>query len=164
MRTRRSFEAGHRPKLLVVVDETPEGDRAIYFAARRAARLGAGLVMLTVVELGETQVFAGVGDIMKAEAEEAAQALLDKAAERARVIAGVEPELVMRDGGTAQALAKLVEEDEDISFLVLAAATEGEGPGPLVASLATKAGLGLPIPVIIVPGDLKDAEIDALAG
>ncbi len=69
----------------------------------------------------------------------------------------------MRDGVTAQELVKLVEEDEDISFLVLAAATEGDGPGPLVSSIATKAGLGLPIPVIIVPGDLKDAEIDALA-
>ena len=164
MRTRRSFESGHRPKLLVVVDETTEGDRALYFAARRAARLGAGLVMLRVVELGETQVFLGVGDIMKAEAEEEAQALLAKAAERVRSIAGVEPELVMREGATATELARLVEADEDISFLVLAAATEGEGPGPLVAALATKAGLGLPIPVIIVPGDLKDAEIDALAG
>lgn len=164
MRTRRSFETGHRPKLLVVVDDTPEADRALYFGARRAARLGAGLVMLKVIDLGETQVFLGVGDIMKAEAEEAAQALLDKAAARAREIAGVEAEAVMRDGGMAQELVKLVEQDEDISFLVLAAATEGDGPGPLVSSIATKAGLGLPIPVIIVPGDLKDAEIDALAG
>jgi nucleotide-binding universal stress UspA family protein len=164
MRTRRSFETGHRPKLLVVVDETPEMDRAIYFAARRAARLGAGLVMLRVIRLEETQVFAGVGDIMRAEAEEAAEALLAKAAERARAIAGVEPERVIRDGATATELAKLVEQDEDISFLVLAAATEGDGPGPLVSTLATKTGLGLPIPVIIVPGDLKDAEIDALAG
>ncbi len=164
MRTRRSFETGHRLKLLVVVDETPEADRALYFGARRAARIGAGLVMLKVIELGETQVFLGVGDIMKAEAEEEAQALLEKAAARAREIAGVEAEVVMRDGVTAQELVKLVEEDEDISFLVLAAATEGDGPGPLVSSIATKAGLGLPIPVIIVPGDLKDAEIDALAG
>jgi len=164
MRTRRSFETGHRPKLLVIVDETPEGDRAIYFAARRAARLGAGLVLLRVVELGETQVFLGVGDIMKAEAEEEAEALLARAADRAREIAGVEPERILRDGVTALELVKLVEEDEDISFLVLASGTEGEGPGPLVASIATKTGLGLPIPVIIVPGDLEDAEIDALAG
>lgn len=164
MRTRRSFETGHRPKLLVVVDETSEMDRAIYFGARRAARLGAGLVMLRVVEPVETQVFLGVGDIMKAEALEAAQALLDKAAARARAIAGVEPELLLREGGTAAELAKVVEADEDISFLVLAAATEGDGPGPLVSALATKTGLGLPVPVILVPGDLKDEEIDALAG
>jgi len=164
MRARRSFETGHRPKLLVVVDGTPEVDRAIYFATRRAARLGAGLVMLRVIELGETQVFVGVGDIMKAEAEEAAEALLARSAERARAIAGVEPETVMREGVTAQELAKLVEADEDISFLVLAAGTGSDGPGPLVSSIATAAGLGLSIPVIIVPSDLDDAEIDALAG
>lgn len=164
MRTRRSFETGHRPKLLAVVDDTPEMDRAIYFAARRAARLGAGLVMLTVFALDETPVFQGVGDIMKAEAAEQAQGLLAKAAERARAIAAIEPELVVREGPTVGEILKIVEADEDISFLVLAAGIGAEGPGPLVSSIATKAGLGLPIPVIIVPGDLKDAEIDALAG
>jgi len=46
---RRSFEAGHRPKFLVVVDETPECERAVYFAARRSARLGASMVMLGTV-------------------------------------------------------------------------------------------------------------------
>ena len=28
---RRSFETGHRPKFMVVVDETPECDRAVLF-------------------------------------------------------------------------------------------------------------------------------------
>jgi nucleotide-binding universal stress UspA family protein len=164
MRTRRSYESGHRPKLLVVVDETPEADRALYYAARRAARLGAGLVLLNVIPVGETQVWLGVGDIMKAEAEEKAEALLEQAAERARSLAAIEPERVVREGVTAQEIAKLIEQDEDISTLVLAAGVGTEGPGPLVASIAVKGGLGLPIAVTIVPGDLKDSEIDALAG
>jgi hypothetical protein len=71
---------------------------------------------------------------------------------------------VLREGQTAQEIAKLIEEDEDISSLILAAGLGNEGPGPLVSSLAAKGGLGLPIPVTIVPGDLDDAEIDALAG
>jgi nucleotide-binding universal stress UspA family protein len=164
MRKRRSYESGHRPKLLVVVDETPEVDRALYYAARRAAHLGAGLVLLNVIPLGETQVWLGVGDIMKAEAEEKAGTLLDKASARAREIAAIEPERVLREGVTAQEIAKLIELDEDISSLILAAGLGNEGPGPLVSSLAAKGGLGLPIPVTIVPGDLDDSEIDALAG
>jgi hypothetical protein len=40
---RRSYEAGHKPKFLVVIDDTPECDRAVYFASRRAARTGAGV-------------------------------------------------------------------------------------------------------------------------
>jgi nucleotide-binding universal stress UspA family protein len=164
MRKRRSYESGHRPKLLVVVDETPEADRALYYAARRAARLGAGLVLLNVIPVGETQVWLGVGDIMKAEAEEKAEALLNQTAERARAIAAIEPERIVREGVTAQEIARLIEQDEDISTLVLAAGVGTEGPGPLVASIAVKGGLGLPIPVTIVPGDLEDSEIDALAG
>ena len=30
---RRSYEAGHSPKFLVVIDDSPECDRAAYFAA-----------------------------------------------------------------------------------------------------------------------------------
>ena len=164
MRKRRSYETGHRPKLLVVVDETPEADRALYYAARRAARIGAGLITLSVIPVGETQVWLGVGDIMQAEAEDKAAKLLAKAAERARIIAAIEPERLIREGVTAQEISRLIEQDEDISTLVLAAGLGAEGPGPLVASLAVKGGLGLPIPVTIVPGDLEDSEIDALAG
>ena len=38
---RRAYEPGHRPKLLVIVDDTPECERAVLFAARRVRRSGA---------------------------------------------------------------------------------------------------------------------------
>ena len=38
---RRSYEAGHSPKFMVVIDDSPECDRALYFASRRALRVGA---------------------------------------------------------------------------------------------------------------------------
>jgi nucleotide-binding universal stress UspA family protein len=164
MRKRRSFETGHRPKYLVIVDDTPEADRALYFAARRAARLGVGLVTLNVIPVGETQVWLGVGDIMKAEALANAEKLLAKAAERARNIAAIEPEKIIREGVTAQEIMQLIEQDEDISILILASSTGNDGPGPLVSSLASKSGGGFRIPVTIVPGSLTDEEIDALAG
>src|SRR5215510_4859508 len=47
---RRSYESGHKPKFLVVIDDTPECDRALYFASRRALRIGATVVMLRVIE------------------------------------------------------------------------------------------------------------------
>jgi nucleotide-binding universal stress UspA family protein len=74
-----SYEAGHKPKWLVVIDDTPECDRAVYFAARRAARVGAGVIMLRVIETHDrNQQWLGVADIMKAEAHEEATAALDK--------------------------------------------------------------------------------------
>ena len=38
---RRSYEEGHRPKYLIVIDDSEECDRALYFAARRCARISA---------------------------------------------------------------------------------------------------------------------------
>jgi nucleotide-binding universal stress UspA family protein len=161
---RRSYEAGHRPKFLVVIDETPECERALRFAARRVTRTGASLVLLGVVSPPDNFEWLGVGDAMRAEAEEEAKERLDAAAAAARSAAGVEPEQVVRLGDKAETILDLITKDEDISFLVLAAGTGKEGPGPLVSNLAGKAASTFPIPVVIVPGSLTDEEIDALAG
>ena len=159
---RRSYEAGHKPKWLVVIDDTPECDRAVYFASRRAARVGAGVIMLRVIETHDrNQQWMGVADIMKAEAQEEANTFLNKFATRANGVAGVTPERVVREGNTAEEILKLIEEDEDIAILVLAAGTGKDGPGPLVAGFGASAG-DYPIPVAIVPGHLTDQELDAL--
>ena len=161
-RKRRSYETGHKPKFMVVVDETEECDRAVYFAARRAARVGAGVIMLRVIETHDrNQQWLGVADIMKAEAHEEANAALDKYSTRANGIAGVTAERVVREGATADEILGLIEEDEDIAILVLAAGTGKDGPGPLVASVGGAAG-DYPIPVAIVPGHLSDEELDAM--
>ena len=162
-RRRRSYESGHKPKWLVVIDDTPECDRAVYFAARRAERVGAGVVMLRVIEIEDRgQQWLGVADIMKAEADEEANAALDKYTSRANGIAGITPEREIREGKTAEEILKLIEENEDIAILVLAAGTGKDGPGPLVTGIGKSAG-EYPIPVAIVPGHLSDEEIDALA-
>ena len=161
-RKRRSYEAGHTPKWLVVIDDTAECDRAIYFAARRAARVGAGVLMLRVIETHDrNQQWLGVADIMKAEAHEEANAALDRASNRANGIAGITAERVVREGDTAEQILSLIEDDEDIAILVLAAALGSEGPGPLVSSLGKTAG-SFPIPVAIVPGHLGDQELDSM--
>ena len=162
-RKRRSYEAGHKPKYLVIIDESPECDRAVYYASRRAARTGASMLMLLVIEPHDRhQQWLGVADIMKAEAHEAANAILDKFSTRANGVAGITPERAIRDGEKADEILKLIEEDEDIAILVLAAGTGKEGPGPLVSNLSNTAGT-FPIPVAIVPGHLGDQDLDALS-
>ncbi|WP_112661999.1 universal stress protein [Microvirga flavescens] len=161
---RRSYEAGHRPKFLVVVDETPECARAIHFASRRAARTGASMLMLSIVEPPANFEWLGVGEAMIEEARKAAEKRLEEAARETRTAAGVEPEQVIRIGESADTIVKLIDEDEDISFLVLAAGTGKDGPGPLVSSLASRVASTFPVPIVVVPGSLSDEEIDALAG
>ena len=158
---RRSYEAGHKRKYLVVIDETEECDRAVYWAAKRAGRTKSQLVMLRVIDTGEhNQQWLGVADLMKAEATEAANMAFDKFAARAKDIAGITPDRVIREGDPAEEIVKLIDEDADIGILVLAAGTSSEGPGPLMANLTRTAGT-FPIPIAIVPGHLSDADIDA---
>jgi|SRR6185295_2909863 nucleotide-binding universal stress UspA family protein len=163
-RTRRSYEPGHKRKFLVVVDETPECDRAVYYGTRRAARTNGKLVMLAVVPVGESnQQWLGVGDLMRQEAHEEVEKRLDHFAARARNLAGVEAERVVREGVKADEVVKAIDADGDIDILVLAAGTGNEGPGPLVTSLAGAGSSTFPIPITIVPGNLSDEELDALS-
>ena len=163
-RTRKSYEPGHQRKFLVVVDETPECDRAVYYGSRRAARTNGKLTMLTVIPVGEVnQQWLGVGDLMRAEAHEEAEKRLEHFALRARNLAGIDPERIVREGAKSDEVLKVIDEDEDIAVLVLAAATGKEGPGPLVSSIAVTGAGSFPIPITIVPGNLSDEEIDALS-
>lgn len=162
LKPRRSYEAGHRPKFLVVIDDTDECGRALYFAARRAGRVGADLLLLAVISPADFQHWLGVGSLMEAEAAEEAGRMLEDAAARARAIAGIDPQKAVRTGVKADEILTLIEEDEDISLLVLAAGAGSDGPGPLVTNLAGAAA-SFPIPIAIVPGALADADIDALA-
>jgi nucleotide-binding universal stress UspA family protein len=160
---RRSFEAGHKRKYLVVIDDTEECERAVHWAAKRAGRTKSQIVMLRVIETAErNQQWLGVADIMQAEAMEAANAVLDKFAATAKKIARITPDRVIREGDTTEQLIKLIDEDADIGILVLAAGTGKEGPGPLVSGLAKTAGT-FPIPVAIVPGHLNDDDLDAMS-
>ena len=160
---RRSYETGHKPKCLVIVDDTAEWDRAVYYASRWAMRSGGSVVMLRVIETeDQNQQWLGVADIMRAEAEEDANAALDRAAARANGIAGITPERVIREGDLTEQILEAIEQDVDITMLVLAANPGAEGPGPLITTMAKTAG-SFPIPVVIVSGDLGDADIDALS-
>lgn len=161
-RKRRSYEAGHKPKFLVVVDDTPECDRAIYFASRRCARIGGLVLMCRVINTKDrNQQWLGVADIMRQEAQDEARTVLAQAAARARSIAGITAEQVIREGEVAEEILKLIEEDDDIALLILAAGTGKEGPGPLVTALSKMAG-SYPIPIAVVPGHLSDEDLDAM--
>ncbi|MGB3020703.1 MAG: universal stress protein, partial [Methyloceanibacter sp.] len=51
-RKREVFVEGHKRKFLVVVDETPECESALAFAASRAERTKGQLALLYVIEPG----------------------------------------------------------------------------------------------------------------
>jgi nucleotide-binding universal stress UspA family protein len=152
---------GHRRKFLAVIDGTPECEKAVHYAGRRAKNSNGGLVLLFVIPEGDFQQWLGVEQIMRAEAREEAEAAMAKAAQTVRETIGIEPEIVIREGGATEQIHGLIEEDRDIAILVLAAGSTKEGPGPLVSSIAGRSA-AFPVPVTVLPDTLTDEEIDAL--
>src|SRR5215470_2610781 len=156
-----SAQPERKRKFLVVVDKTPECRVALRFAARRAQHTGGRVTLLCVAEPGDLQQWKGVEEIMRQEAQDAAEALLHGAAKQVNELAGIISELVIEHGRKTDCLLDLIKRDKDISILVLASSTAKEGPGPLVALFAGTSAQTLP--VTIVPGGLSDEIIDALA-
>jgi len=154
----------YKRKFLVVVDGSKEADRAITFAAHRVKRTGGIVVLLSVIDSQDFTQFIGVEDVMRAEAREEADRVLES--KRARIASigdGIRTETVIREGDILVEIEVLVHQDPAIAILVLAAATGKEGPGPLVSAFASRAHQSpLPVIVTIIPGSMTDEQIVAV--
>ncbi len=161
---RRIHEKGHVRKFLVVLDETPECERAVYFGAARARQTGSMLTMLYVVEPEGFAHWLAVEAAARDEGERKAEALFRLYRRKLEQwgFGDLPVEEVVRHGEGSEQIRELENEDPDISFLVLGAATSKEGPGRLITKLVTKGAAGFPTPIVIVPGDMEFEEIDAL--
>jgi nucleotide-binding universal stress UspA family protein len=148
---------------LVVLDDTPELKVALRYACKRAQKTGGRVALLYVIEDADFQQWLRVGEIMRDEARQAAEQLMQKMAAEVYKISGKIPVLVLREGSRRDELLKLIDEDPTISILVLGAATGAKGPGPLVSELTGKLVGRLRIPVTIVPGNLSVEAIDRIA-
>ena len=103
-----------------------------------------------------------IGERMREEAREEAEEMLNVVASVVQKRTGKMPALYIREGTVRDELVKLIEEENEISLLVLGAASGTEGPGPLVTHLVEKMTGKLRIPVTIVPGNLTEDEIKAI--
>ena len=166
IKKRRVFEEGHNRKFLVIVDETPEVDAALYFAASRCAHTSGSLLLLYVIQPQEFQHWMGVRQVQLEEETNKAKALF-RLFRRKLSNAGFDEVVVedaIREGVLIDEILGMIEEDEDVAVLVLGAATDTKGPGPLVSKLAGGVGAGMfPIPMTIVPGNLSLEELQAMA-
>ncbi|MBF0325349.1 universal stress protein [Magnetospirillum moscoviense] len=147
---------------LVVVDDSDEMRSALMFACRRARHTGGRVALLRVIEPTEYQHFASIGNLMRAEARQNAEALLERLAAEVNAMSGQLPVLYVREGNPREQLIALIDEDPQISILVLAADTGSNGPGPLISALTGKFIGKLRVPLTIVPGNLTDAQITAI--
>lgn len=147
---------------LVVIDENPESEIALRFAARRAVKTGGGVEILALIPPAEFVAFGGVQATIEDEARIHAEALVAGAAGTLFEESGLRPSITVRQGEGPKIIRDMIAENPDISALVLGAAASG-APGPLVAHFAGTDAGALPIPLMIIPGSLSREAIDRLS-
>ena len=147
---------------LVVVDDTPESEVALRFAARRAVKTGGGVEILALIEPQEFIAFGGVQATIEEEARLHAEGLVARAAGALVEEAGLRPTITVREGEGPAVIRDLIARDPGIAALVLGAAASG-APGPLVSHFAGVDAGALAVPVMIIPGSLSPEAIDRLS-
>ena len=147
---------------LVVVDETEEMEVALRYACRRALHTGGRVALLYVMEPSDFQHWMSIGDLMREEARSEGERLLQRLAAQVSEMSGKLPILHLREGTRRDELLDLLDEEPNISVLVLGASTGKRGPGPLISALTGKHIGKLHIPVVLVPDSLTTADIDAI--
>lgn len=150
---------GEKRVFLVVVDDSEEMPVALHFACRRARRNDGRVALFHVSERADFQHWASVGDLMRQEAREEGEQLLQKLAAEVYELSGNYPVFYIREGDVREELVTLIEEEPSISILVLAASTGSGGPGPIISYLLGKKARQNRIPITIVPGNLSDEEL-----
>jgi nucleotide-binding universal stress UspA family protein len=160
--------AGEPPKasgrvFLVVIDNSPELRVAINYACQRAKKTGGRVALLHVIDDEDIRQFIGVGEVMREERRQEAEALVQRMAAEVQKLSGAMPVLYLREGSRRDELLRLIAEEPTISILVLGASTSPKGPGPLISALTGKLLSRLRIPITIVPGNLSDEAIAAIA-
>ena len=157
-----SSVGGNARIFLVVVDDSVEMRVALQFASLRTHRTGGRVALLYVQVPADFQHWMAVGELMREEAREEGEELLQRLSGDVQKWAGSLPIFYMREGDRREELFKLLEEEPSISVVVLAAGQGPEGPGPIISFVLGKGAGRLHIPMTIVPGSLSEEEIIAL--
>jgi hypothetical protein len=147
---------------LVVIDDSPEAEIALRFAARRAVKTGGGVEILALVPPAEFVGWGGVQATIEEEARLHAEGLVAAAAGALIEESGLKPRITVRQGDAPKVVREVIAGNPDIAALVLGAAATG-APGPLVSHFAGADAGALPVPIMIVPGSLDRDGIDRLS-
>ena len=147
---------------LVVVDETEELHQALHFACARAKSIDANIALVYVITPNDFGHWASVDALMREEAREQAEEIIKTHSDYANSFTGKTPLVYIREGETTDQILQLIEEEGQICQLVLGANTNSDSAGPIVNYITGKGAARCKIPVVIVPGNLTDAQIEAL--
>lgn len=147
--------------ILVIADNSDEMEIAIEYACARSKKTSRKIIIATFIEPLDVLTTQGVTEIMKNEARDSAELLLQKAASLVKDKTGEMPALTLKEGETIIELKKLINEEKNINVLVLAANSDPKNKesNVIINSLLSQEITNLRIPVMIVPGNFSKDHI-----
>ena len=150
-------------KYLVCVDASESSRVALNFACKKALKRGDVVELLHVVSQADMQNLFGVENKMREEQRREAEMLLKTLSESAFQYSGVTPQSQLREGRLGEEILAAALADTNVNMLVLSASPESAERGNLINWLAGKLGDRLLVPLMLVPGNLTDLQIDELS-
>ena len=151
-----------KPKFLVCVDAHDESIAAMKFACLKAANRGAEVELIHIIAPVDFQTLGIIADRMSEERKKEGEALLQRMEREALTHYGITPTLTLKQGSAGEELLKTIEEKNDFSILIIGTALHTKGRGKLAAWLAQQLGQRLFIPLVMVPGNLTEEQLEAL--
>jgi nucleotide-binding universal stress UspA family protein len=151
----RPVRKGDGGTYLVVADDSDEFRLALRYACVRAKTHRARLGILRIVEDQDFQHWGAVEDKMKKELRQQGEQYLWAVAKAANDQNGIIPSLYFAEGDPGEAVIETIDGDENIVALILGGGV-GNSPGPLVSFCIGKGLARMKVPVVVVPGNIKD--------
>ena len=139
---------------LVVADETEEFQVALKYAAQMANANECRVGIFYVMEAQDFIHWGKIEERMRDEQREEAEKVMAEACAVLKTVTDTEPSLYLEEGARMDKLIEVIENDYNISMLILCGGTQGSSPGPLVTHFTGKGLPKLRVPVMIVPDHL----------
>lgn len=150
-------------KYLVCVNDSEHSHIALKFAYTRAKKRGSRLDMLHVIEPTNFEGIVSIANKIREENFAKGEAFLARMADEVQQAVGITPSLILKEGSVEEAIIKAVQDDPDLNMLLLGASTDHQGRHVHISALVKIMGDKLLIPMMIVPGNLTDQQIEELA-
>lgn len=150
-------------KYLVCVDDSDVSRKALRFACIKARKRHILIDVLHVISPSDIQTLQGIADVMRQEQRAAAEALLQSMADEVHDVASITPTLLIREGNPGEQILAQTLEDYYTNMLVLGVSPGSNSGMRVINWLANQSGKKLLIPMMLVPGNLTDEQMEVLA-
>ena len=150
------------PKYLVCVDNREECRVALKLACMKAVARGGRVDMLHVLAPADFQTLGAIAERMREERKAEGEKLLAELADTAYGTYNIRPNPILREGTVGEEIITSALADTDVIMVVIGIAHTSTSRGTLASWLAGQLGTKLPIPLLMVPGNLTEQQLQGL--